>query len=337
MIDLINVTQNDVAAIERAVETIKDGAIFLSGRAKDRYSHAVRSILSKKSNIHVFWRTTEFDELTIRKIGNELENNPKSGPPIILPHMHFQRPDICFSNNPSAPYILVCPVRNAQNYVTKCLTSIIAQRSVDWHLIMIDDASDDETTNRIEEFVRTEKIENKITLVKNKIRMFGMWNVNFAIRYLITQSNPVIGLIDGDDWFYRKDAMSIVYKLFRKKHDLVWTQHVRHPSGATGYSLPATQSAPRNKRRGISAFRSFRKSLFDKIPESEFEGPDGLFLRYTYDKAITYPLSELAKNMKFLDQVMYVYNQENSQNVDKSNRDAQTGIAVYLEGKPRLA
>lgn len=230
---------------------------------------------------------------------------------------------------------LVCPMRNVAKYIEKCLTSIVEQTFVDWHLVLIDDDSTDGTPDVIREFVDKYSLYDKTHLVVNKTRMCALWNINEAIKNHVP-GDPVIGIIDGDDWLYTSGALQTIFDAYRDGYDLIWSQNIRWPSMQRGASRPAKKRNPRNKRRGISAFRTFRRSLFLKIPESEFLGPDNKFIKYPYDKAIIYPISELSNKMKFLDEILYVYNQGNPSNDDKVNLEEQIAMCDYLESKPRL-
>lgn len=241
--------------------------------------------------------------------------------------------NVKFSEQALSPFILVCPVRNAEKYIEKCLVSVKSQRFKYWHMIIIDDRSEDQTPQIAKSFIESSNLENQFTLILNSERLFALNNVVYAIKNHIKNDSAIIGIIDGDDWFASKDTLSKIWNEYANGYDFLWTQHICWPSYKIGYSLPADKNSPRHQRRGMSHFKTFRKSLFDKIPEHEFLGPDGCFLKYSYDKAITYPMSELAEKMKFLDEPLYVYNQENENNVDKKDISTQSQIAIYLESK----
>jgi len=222
-------------------------------------------------------------------------------------------------------------------YITNCLNSIANQSFKLWHTIIVDDKSRDGTADIAKEFIKNNNLESKFTFIRNKSRMFALWNVFYATKYFIDNPNAIIGIIDGDDWFNTKDALQIMWDAYAKPTmGLVWSQHVIWPQIRPGFSGPTAKNTPRANRRGISHFKTYRKYLFDQIPEEEFKCPQGLFLRYTYDKAITYPISELCQEMLFINKMLYVYNCQNGYNVHKAHSQEQAMIGRYLEQKKPL-
>lgn len=245
-------------------------------------------------------------------------------------------PEVHFESKARAPVVLVIPFRNVSQYIERCLQSILDQNLKIWHCVFVDDASTDDTVEKITKFVNTNNIARKVTLIKNAERKYALWNTYFAIKNFIDDRNAIVGIIDGDDWLYTIEALKVIWKEYRGPYDMIWTQHVRYPGNLPGYSFDASPSVPRNQRRGISHFKTFRKHLFDAIPEEEFLDVHGNFFKYTYDKAITYPMIELASHPKFLDRVLYVYNCENSNNVEKGHQPEQYAISLFLENKRPL-
>lgn len=251
-------------------------------------------------------------------------------------YVSFTTPLQYFIRKALAPVVLVIPVRNAKRYIERCLDSIACQSFQSWHGIIIDDGSDDETPNIAIDYIKSNGLQRKFTVIVNRNRMYALWNVAYAIKYHIANNHAIVGIIDGDDWFSTHLALEKIWAEYSEGHDFVYTQHICWPENRIGFSGYANKHMPRHHRRGMSHFKTFRKNLFDKIPEPEFKDQHGIYFKYTYDKAITYPASELSENMKFLDEVLYVYNRENNNNVDKSHFNHQLEIAEYLESRPTL-
>lgn len=247
--------------------------------------------------------------------------------------MHKSNRNVSFSEYALAPFVLVSAVRNAEKYIERCMLSITAQRFKYWHTILIDDQSSDKTLQTAKTFIESSNLEKQFTLISNDERLFALNNIVYAIKNHIKNDSAIIGLIDGDDWLASKDTLKKIWDEYVKGYDFLWTQHIRWPSFKIGYSLPANKNSPRNERRGMSHFKTFRKYLFDKIPENEFLDQDGCFLKYASDKAITYPMSELSSNMTFMNEALYVYNEENENNVNKKDTSEQLQTALYLESK----
>lgn len=97
---------------------------------------------------------------------------------------------------------VIIPVYNGENYINKCLDSVLAQTLKEIEIIIVDDNSTDSTSKILEEYIQK---GNKITVIKlEKNNMQGHAR-NIGIKYA---KGKYIGFIDSDDYiepkFYEK-------------------------------------------------------------------------------------------------------------------------------------
>lgn len=102
---------------------------------------------------------------------------------------------------------IVVPVYNVQKQLKICLDSIINQSYKNIELIVIDDASTDNSPNIIKEYAEKYKVLKPIFFEKNH-------GVGYIRNYGITMcKGKYIGFVDGDDWidadYYQKLLLSI--------------------------------------------------------------------------------------------------------------------------------
>jgi glycosyltransferase involved in cell wall biosynthesis len=48
---------------------------------------------------------------------------------------------------------VICPVYNAENTISRCIDSVLAQRHQNWKLILVDDGSTDKSAQIIRKYV----------------------------------------------------------------------------------------------------------------------------------------------------------------------------------------
>lgn len=98
---------------------------------------------------------------------------------------------------------VIIPIFNAENYIHRCIDSILAQSYVDFELLLIDDGSTDSSGS----------ICNEYALADNRVRVFHKENGgvssarNMGLQYA---HGEWITFVDSDDWI-EKDALYNLY------------------------------------------------------------------------------------------------------------------------------
>lgn len=88
---------------------------------------------------------------------------------------------------------IITPVYNAENYLFKCLNSIVAQSFLDWELILVDDGSTDNSAAICDDFAA----------IDNRIRVFHTLNLGVSAARqtgLCNSRGEYIIHVDSDDW-----------------------------------------------------------------------------------------------------------------------------------------
>lgn len=104
--------------------------------------------------------------------------------------------------NPSIS--IICPVYKAENYLRKCIDSVISQTYNNWELLLIDDGSPDESG----------KICDEYSIIEKRIRVFHKVNegVSSARQYgLDHATGEYVIHIDPDDWI-EQNMLEELYK-----------------------------------------------------------------------------------------------------------------------------
>ena len=109
---------------------------------------------------------------------------------------------------------IILPTYNCEKYIEETLNSVIDQSFQNWSLIIIDDASIDNTTNLVKKYLSDQRIKLEI-IKRNKGPGFCR---NLALRY---SKSKYVAFLDSDDiWTKNKLKMQIK---FMDKEDLNFT------------------------------------------------------------------------------------------------------------------
>lgn len=112
------------------------------------------------------------------------------------------------SNNPLVSIII--PTYNCEEYIEQTIQSVLLQTYIHWEMIIIDDASQDNSLKIINKYLEQDK---RIKLIINKKNIGVAQSRNTGIK---VSSGDYIALLDSDDiWFPRKLEKQI--KLMQKK------------------------------------------------------------------------------------------------------------------------
>ncbi len=193
--------------------------------------------------------------------------------------------------------ILMANYNNAK-YIEAAVESVVNQTFAEWELVIIDDASTDDSVQRVERFLADPRIRI-VVRPKNegytKALIFGLEEVRSGI----------IGILDSDDALIA-DAIERVYALHAEEPELglILSQVIICDSDLK--PLYVTTLTPEHIRepllwmRGPTAFRSFKMAAYTKtagLDERMISGEDADLL---------FKLEEVAP-VRRLDEALYRY------------------------------
>ncbi len=129
----------------------------------------------------------------------------------------LDRFDVKQHNNPKVSVIL--PARNEENFIKKCLDSLLNQDYTNYEIVAIDDSSDDSTGKIIEEY---SKMNSKIVYVKARPKPDGWMGKNWACMEGFRKASGELLLFTDSDTIHSQSAVSLaVSHLFSKELDVL--------------------------------------------------------------------------------------------------------------------
>lgn len=236
--------------------------------------------------------------------------------------------------------VVVVPSYNNKEWYRKNLESILQQEYSNYTVIYIDDCSPDGTGQLVEEFLQDNDPLHRVTLTKNKVRRGALANHYMAV-YMVSD-HVIIVHLDGDDWFYHNNVLQRVNQEYQDSE--VWMtygQFVCYPSGTLGHcrktspEIVAANSWRDSLLMRWSALRTFYAWLFKNIKKEDLM-INNVFFPVACDNAFMFPMLEMAQyHVRFIPDVLYVYNTETPINDYKKNLSLQLSVAHYIQQKQR--
>lgn len=188
----------------------------------------------------------------------------------------------------------------------RSLASLVLQRDQGFGLIVIDDGSPADETWHIPMLLGS--LCDRTTLIRRERRYGYIPNFVIAVEDICRNPETLIVTLDLDDALMSPDVASRLLAAQAEGADLINGVMFRPDKPLQEY--PPTYEAARSLGGGNvwSHLRGFRKRLFDALPK-EYLQYDNAWLGEVTDYGIMLPLSELAKQPYFIDDLYCYYHQ----------------------------
>jgi len=235
-------------------------------------------------------------------------------------------------------FVVMTCVYNADKWIGKCMASVRAQKYKNYVHVVVDDASTDKTWNEIliHDHQRSHLYRNK----KNQ-----KWIKN-ALQYLdrhIESDEDIIVILDGDDWLAHHEVLYFLYMLYKVSDTWMTYSLFQYPDGRDSSWIPRYPTEVlknRDFRKFVWSFthlRTFKAFLWQNLDKEDLKGPDGNYTPYTYDQALLFPMLEMCPygRIKFIDNILYVYNTDNPLQVEKYDKVKQQALGRWFRSKPK--
>ncbi len=235
-------------------------------------------------------------------------------------------------------FSIIMPNYNNGKYIKEAINSVLAQTYCNWELIIVDDASTDNSLSIIKPFLCNKAIK----LISNKVNQ----GVAHAAKVAVDNSlGEIIGTLDSDD-VLDKEALAIMIN----EHDsypeygLIYSNYYKCDDNLKIHStvnlldpLPDNISmqeillGPKSEATISTHFRTFKKSVYYKT-----EGYD-IVLRCYEDRDLYYKLEKVAK-VRCINRCLLFYRDKKEEGAYRRNSEAQYYwfLCEYHEASRRL-
>ncbi len=237
--------------------------------------------------------------------------------------------------------IVIIPSYNNIQWYERNVRSAITQKYRNFEIIYIDDCSQDGTGEAVERYIASAQnaCPAKITLIKNTQRHGALANLYTTIH--ACHDEAIIVVLDGDDWFAHDRVLTIINSVYKGRHVwLTYGQHRLYPSKRRGICKPyadtvVNANAYREEEWLASHVRTFYAGLFKHIKLEDLLY-ESAFFPMAWDLACMLPMLEMAGgNYTFINDILYIYNNDNVLNDHKINEKLQVQLAGTIRSRPR--
>jgi glycosyltransferase involved in cell wall biosynthesis len=220
---------------------------------------------------------------------------------------------------PNLEFVFIVPSYNCQDWIKKNLNSIINQTYTKWRIIYINDNSSDKTHDMFLKL--TEKYKDKVTYIHNDVKYGQSFNRYQA--YMSCRDDEICILLDGDDWLYHKFCLKyIAYFMKINDVDITYGLNITYTNGELSHSISnkmdydnyvINNTLYRYHEWLACHLRVMKAKYLKNINVIDFLDSSINFIQCSTDLVESYCcLEQCNKRHKKLDEIVVVYNRENS-------------------------
>lgn len=256
---------------------------------------------------------------------------------LLVSKLLFPSPVPVNTNNERHIVVVTASYNNADYYI-KNLGSVFEQKYENYHLIYVNDCSQDNTSQLVTNYVAQRGMQDKVIYINNVDHRYALANQYRAVH--LCKATDIVVILDGDDWLANSDVFAYLNNVYSDQN--VWTtygQFIQYPSQHRGWckELPSDIVAANSLRsytHAPSHLRTFYAKLFHNIMIDDLFYENDFF-HMTGDNAFTLPIYEMAGvHHKFIEKVLMVYNIGNPINDHKKVPGLQQKLDQLIRGRP---
>jgi glycosyltransferase involved in cell wall biosynthesis len=232
--------------------------------------------------------------------------------------------------------IVITTLYNAEKYVEKCISSIMAQHYTKFRCFITDDMSTDSSVSLVKELIKN---DDRFILIENQEKLYQPGNYDQIIRgnYDIDDEEIIVE-VDGDDWLSDSRVFTRIVEIYEDKDVWIANGSFRYSDGRIGFAAPPKNiDNIRNETFTASHIRTWRAFLWRAIDVDYLKDDSGKYWEVAGDLAFMYPMIEMSgyEHYRFMPEINYIYNEENPINDHKVNVGKVSKAVSILTNKPK--
>lgn len=230
--------------------------------------------------------------------------------------------------------VILCGFYNAEEYIERCLGSIMGQKFTDFTCYITHDMSTDSSVKLVKEMIEGD--DRFILMPDNDKKLYQTGNFDTVIRdNPDIDDNEVLVEVDGDDDLPDSNVLVRINDLY--SDDDVWIANgsFRYTDGTEGFS---SKQENFNVLRAVnftaSHIRTWRAFLWRAIKPKDLRDNNGDYWQWSGDLCFMYPMLEMSgeEHYRFMTEINYDYNANNPINEHKVDMKMVSDHANKIRG-----
>lgn len=229
--------------------------------------------------------------------------------------------------------IILTTTYNCQDFIERCIYSIMSQSFKDFTCYITDDLSTDNTVKIIEDIIKEDK---RFILIKNKSKMYQPGNYDQVIRGLNIGDDEICVEVDGDDLLPDRNVLQRIKEVYDDKNIWLANGSFKYSDGRNGFAKkPESTEDIRKIIFTMSHIRTWKSFLWKKINEEDLKDENGRYWEVAGDLSFMFPMLEMSglEHYTFMDNINYIYNETNPINDHKVNFGKVQKIVNQIRNK----
>jgi glycosyltransferase involved in cell wall biosynthesis len=226
---------------------------------------------------------------------------------------------------------------NAENYIERCLGSIMGQTHQDFTCYITHDLSTDNSVSLIKEMIKDDK--RFILVPDSDKKLYQTGNFDNVIRNNPNISdNEVLIEVDGDDWLPHSNVFAKINEVYLDENVWITNGSFRYSNGQSGFSSKQKiNERLRLDPMTCSHLRTWRAFLWRSIREEDLKDENGNYWQWSGDLCFMFPMLEMAgdEHYVFINDILYTYNAENPINEHKVDMSMVNNHATRIRAKQK--
>jgi glycosyltransferase involved in cell wall biosynthesis len=225
---------------------------------------------------------------------------------------------------------------NSSDIVERTLASIMSQTYKNFVCYITDDISTDNSADVVENFI---KGDDRFILIRNKEKKYQGGNYDLICRDTEgIDDEDIFVEVDGDDWLPDNKVFERVIDHYNSGDIWIANGCFKYSDGRMGFSQPVKDFQNlRQKSYTASHLRTWKIFLWRNIKREDLYDDDGYYWTTTGDLSFMYPMLEMSgeEHYKFMDEINYIYNEQNPLNDHKVNMSKVNYYVGYARKKQK--
>ena len=229
-------------------------------------------------------------------------------------------------------FIVIICAYNCERWIQKCVSSLISQTYKLYECYIIDDVSTDNTPSKIKGLISG--YEN-INFIQNKIKYYQTGNYDQIIRSSSICDDDIIVQLDGDDWFSDKNVLQRLNRYYSFNDIWMTFGQFKYSDGKIGFAQKLeTEPNFRKDNFNLTHLRTHKAFLWRSIVRCDLLH-NNWYPKRAGDMFFMLPMAEMAtsKHIMFVEEINYIYNDENPLNDNKLSLKEQNELAKFAREK----